>query len=107
MVIKLKTPINLFPNKKKTYLTKAESQLVSQEFDMMYSKVFIISKLFINFGTTEFQAPSRAKKKTDRTRGAIEVDNVAQSDLSTKILVYHLSCNAMGPKNLWNCIQIP
>ena len=62
MVIKLKMPINLFPNKK-NYLTKAESQLVSQEFDtMFYSKVFIISKLFINFGTTEFQTPSRAKK---------------------------------------------
>ena len=62
------------------------------------------SNLFIIFGTTEFETPSRAKKKTDRTRGAIEVDNVAQSDLSTKILVLHLSCNAMGPKNLWNCI---
>ena len=94
-------PINLFPNKK-TYLTKAESQLVSQEFDAMF-----YSNLFIIFGTTEFQTPSRAKKKTDRTRGAMEVDNVAQSDLSTKILVLHLSCNAMGPKNLWNCIQIP
>ena len=87
-------PINLFPNKK-TYLTKAESQLVSQEFDAMF-----YSNLFIIFGTTEFQTPSRAKKKTDITRGAIEVDNVAQSDLSTKILVLHLSCNAKGPKNL-------
>ena len=64
------------------------------------------SNLFIIFGTTEFQTPSRAKKKTDRTRGAMEVDNVAQSDLSTKILVLHLSCNAMGPKHLWNCILI-
>ena len=81
-----------FSEQKKNYLTKAESQLVSQEFDTtFYSKVFIISKLFIDFGTTEFQTPSRAKKKTDRTRGAMEVDNVAQSDLSTKILVLHLS----------------
>ena len=59
-----------------------------------------IQTFFIIFGTTEFQTPSRAKKKTDITRGAIEVDNVAQSDLSTKILVLHLSCNAKGPKNL-------
>ena len=73
MVIKLKMPINLFPNKK-TYLTKAESQLVSQEFDAMF-----YSNLFIIFGTTEFQTPSRAKKKDrqsswrnrGRQRGAI------------------------------------
>ena len=58
MVIKLKIPINLFPNKKKPCLTKAVSQLVSQEFDAMF-----YSNLFIIFGTTEFQAPSRAKKR--------------------------------------------
>ena len=34
------------------YLTKSKSQLVSQEFD----KIFY-SKLFILFGTTEFQTP--------------------------------------------------
>ena len=58
MVIKLKMAIvNLFRTKK-ACLTKAESQLVSQKFDKMF-----YSKLFIIFGTTESQIPSRAKKK--------------------------------------------
>ena len=69
-----------------------KSQLVSQEFDtMFYSKVFIISKLFINFGTTEFQTPSRAKKgrqsswrNRGRQRGAIRFKH--------KISGLHLSC---------------
>ena len=101
MVIKLKIPINLFPNKKTLFNKSWKSTCQSGIWcDVLF-------KPFYNFWHNRISSTFKSKKKTDRTRGAIEVDNVAQSDLSTKILVLHLSFNTMGPKNLSNCIQIP
>ena len=61
-------------------------------YDVLFKGFFIISKLFINFGTTEFQTPSRAKKgrqsswrNRGRQRGVIRFKH--------KISGLHLSCN--------------
>ena len=105
MVIKLKMPINLFPNKKNLFNKSWKSTCQSGIWYDVLFKGFYNFKDFYKFWHYRISNTFESKKKTDRARGAIEVDNVAQSDLSTKILVC-TPIDTWVSTELWNRISI-